>query len=445
MNNCDKKEWHVKRNLGTSIIATAIAGLFSIGVNGAYGAGFALIEQSASGMGNAYAGAAAVAEDASTIYFNPAGMNLLGGSQFVVVGHLVNLSAEFTGTATKPFLEAPVGPGAATGGNGGDLGSSAFVPNLYFAMPVGERMYLGLGINAPFGLVTEYDANWVGRYQGVKSEITSININPAISYQVSDTISIGGGINYQQLDAELTNAVILGLGASGDTRLEADDDGWGWNIGAMFQLSPATRLGISYRSEIDYELEGGVSTTSSGVPVAAASGPARADATVPDMFSLSLAHTASDRLELLADVTRTGWSSINQINVVNTTNGAYWDVLVLDFDDAWRYSIGTNYVLNDKWTLKAGLAFDETPVKNAASRTVRIPDNDRTWISFGGKVKINQTSWFDLGYSHIFIKDAQIDHTKTPQPPAGAAGATTVTGNYEGDVDIFSVQYTYSF
>ena len=186
----------------------------------------------------------------------------------------------------------------------------------------------------------------------------------------------------------------------------------------MFQLSPATRLGVAYRSEIDYKLDGQVTTTTSGMPVAAASGPSSADTTMPDLFSISLAYEANDRLELLGDVSRTGWSSINVINIVDSTNGTLRDVLTLDFDDAWRYSIGGNYKLNDKWVLKAGLAFDQTPVKSAATRTVRIPDNDRTCISFGGQVKVGKSSRIDLGYSHIFIKDADINHTKRQQKQA---------------------------
>ena len=442
-----------KRNLRASVIATAVAGLFSVGMNGAYGAGFALIEHSASGMGNAYAGAAAVAEDASTVFFNPAGMSFLEGNQFVAAGHAIILSAEFSGTGSNPLL---LGGGTASGGNGGDFGGTGFVPNLYLTWGVGERWDLGLGINAPFGLVTEYDSDWVGRFQGIKSEITSLNINPAVSYEISDTISIGVGLNYQQLDAELTNAVALPppFGpAEGRTKLVADDDGWGWNIGAMFQLSPATRLGVAYRSEIDYELKGDVTTTDLGGTVLAPfSGPSQTDATMPDMFSLSIAYDASDRFELLADITRTGWSSLSQLLVRSTTDGTLFTVLDIDFDDAFRYSVGGNFKLNEKWTLKAGLAFDETPVKNAQTRTVRIPDNDRTWISIGGQLKVGRSSRWDFGYSHIFIKDAPIDSTRSQQAPGFTEPTpvtpltdTTVTGNYTGDVDIFSVQYTLVF
>lgn len=438
----------MKPSLKKSGMAAAVAAAFAVASGAASAAGFALIEQSASGMGNSFAGAAAVAEDASTVFFNPAGMSYLEGPQASAAAHVISLSAKFSGSATNP---AALGGGTGTGGNGGEAGGVSVVPNLYFAMPVGESLHVGLGINVPFGLTTEYDENWAGRFQGIKSELATININPSVSYKVTDAVSIGGGVNYQRLDAELTNAVVLPGPAEGRTKLEADGDGWGWNIGAIFQVTPMTRIGIAYRSEIDYELEGDVTTTFGGAVVGPASGPSRADITMPDSFSLSLAHAVSDRLQLLADVTRTGWSSIDQVLVVNTTNGTLRDVLNLDFQDAWRYSIGANYKYNETWTLKAGLAYDETPVKGATSRTVRLPDNNRTWISLGGQMKVGQSGRLDLGYSHLFIEDADINNTRSQQAPGlttptpAPGTATTVNGTFEGSVDIFSIQYTHSF
>lgn len=443
----------MKRKQGVWMFAVTMAGLGAVAASGAYGAAFALMEQSGSGMGNAFAGAAAVAEDASTVYFNPAGMSLLEGNQGVVAVHVINVSAEFKGTATNPLL---LGGGSATGGTGGDPGDLAAVPNAYFAIPLGERLHLGLGVSVPFGLATKYDADWVGRFQGIKSELTTININPSLSYKVTDSISLGGGISYQHLSGELTSAAVVprvpGPGVEeGLSTLDADDDGWGWNIGAMFQLVPSTRLGIAYRSEIDYELEGSATATGSSGVIPTSSGAARADLTMPDTFSLSVAHDTSERLQLLADVTRTGWSSIKQLNVVNPTNGTLRDVLPLDFDDAWRYSVGANYRVNDRWVVKGGLAFDETPVKGATTRTVRIPDSDRTWISIGGQWKLGRFSRLDLAYSHVFIKDADINHTRSQQAPGSTTPtpfpgtATTVTGSYEGSADIISVQYTAQF
>ena len=434
----------MQNKLKKTLLAGALSSLFAVAAGGTHAAGFALIEQSGSGMGNAFAGAAAVAEDASTVYFNPAGMSLLEGSQFAVAGHVIAVSSKFSGTATNPLA---LGGGAATGGNGGDAGETAVVPNGYIVMPVSDRMHFGVGVSVPFGLATEYDADWIGRFQGVRSELATLNINPSVSYKASDTISIGGGVNYQLADAELTNAVVLGPGLTGKTKLEADDDGWGWNLGVLIKLAPSTRIGVSYRSEIDYDLEGSVTTTAdaTGTVVGVASGASHAEVTFPDMLSLSVAHDVSDRLQLLADVTQTGWSSINEIKVINSTTGGTRDVLEFDFDDAMRYSIGANYRWSDAWMLKAGVAFDETPVKAADSRTVRLPDSDRTWISIGGQVRLGSNGRLDLGYSHLFIDDADINFTKTPLPPLGAAGATTVTGTYEGSVDIFSVQYSQSF
>ncbi len=448
MHGTPKEEEKMRQQFRSDLMVLAIAAALCGASGPASAAGFALIEQSGSGMGNAFAGAAAVAEDASTVFFNPAGMSRLQGSQFAVAGHVISLQADFNGSGT-----APIALGGATVAGTGEAGGTSVVPNAYFVMPIGDKMHFGIGVNVPFGLTTEYDSNWVGRFQGIKSEVTAVNINPSISYKLSDAVSIGAGINYQQADAELTNAVALGAATPGKTKLEADDDGWGWNVGVLFQTGPATRIGMSYRSVIDYALEGDVKTTAdaTGVVVTAASGPASADVTFPDSFSLSVAQAASDRLELLGDVTFTRWNEITRVNVVNTTNGTLRDSLVFDFDDAWRFSVGANYKLNDIWTLKTGVAYDQTPVKSETTRTVRLPDSDRIWLAFGGQRKMGQSGRIDLGYAHIFIEDADINFTRSQQAPGftvptNAPGTqSNVTGTYEGSVDIFSIQYTHSF
>lgn len=428
-----------RRNLMAVAVASALGG----GANLASAAGFALIEQGGSGLGNAYAGAAATGEDASTVFFNPAGMSRLQGSQVVVAGHMIDVSAKFRDQGSS----TPVALGPTTGGDGGEAGDTAIVPNVYFVMPIGDQMHFGVGIGVPFGLTTEYDADWVGRFQGIKSELMTININPSLSFKVSETVSVGAGINYQTAEAELTNASITALG-EGLTKLEADDDAWGWNAGVLFQVTSATRVGLAYRSSIDYELEGNVTTTANlnGTVQPAGTFAAKADITFPDMFSISFAHAVSDRLELLADATLTRWSEIQSVNVVQTSNGATRDVLSFNFDDAWRYSIGANYKWNDKWTLKAGVALDETPVKDAQNRTVRLPDSDRTWIAFGGQMKVGQSGKLDLGYAHLFIDDAEIDAQREQfNFPIPGVSASNVQGTYEGSVDIFSIQYTHSF
>ena len=159
-----------------NLIALAVASTLGGASTLASAAGFALIEQSASGMGNAFAGAAATAEDASTVFYNPAGMSRLGGLQITVGAHLINLSAKFSNSASS-IPPAAVLAGSQAGGNGGDAGGLNVVPNFYFVMPIGNRMNFGVGVNAPFGLVTEYDDTWIGRFQGIKSDLKTINVN----------------------------------------------------------------------------------------------------------------------------------------------------------------------------------------------------------------------------------------------------------------------------
>ncbi|MBI3529401.1 MAG: outer membrane protein transport protein [Betaproteobacteria bacterium] len=434
-----------QRNLIALAVASTLGGISTL----ASAAGFALIEQSASGMGNAFAGAAATAEDASTVFFNPAGMSQIQGKQIAVGGHLIDLSAKFSNSGSSKPAAIVTNP---LGGNGGDAGGMAVIPNFYFVMPIGDRVNFGVGVNAPFGLMTEYDDNWAGRFQGIKSDLKAVNINPSISFKVNDSFSIGAGVNYQRLDVELTNAVVLGANTEGRAKLEADDTAWGWNAGVLFQPTSSTKIGASYRSKLDYTLDGTTTVTFlNGAPVTAVSGPTTADVTLPDSFSLSLAQKLNDEWEFLADATFTRWSKINRINIVNSTNGTLRDSLVLDFDDTWRYSIGVNYKLNDGWTLKGGLALDQTPVKGATTRSVRLPDNDRTWVSLGAAMKIMQNGRLDMGYSHLFIKDADINFTRSQQAPGfttptpAPGTASTVAGSYTGSVDIFSVQYSISF
>jgi long-chain fatty acid transport protein len=225
----------------------------------AQAAGFALIEQNASGLGNAYAGQAAAAEDASTIFFNPAGMTRLGGKQLLAAAHAILPSAKFSDTGSN---NAPTQ--TEFGGNGGDAGTTALVPNVYFTMPLGKGITGGLGISAPFGLVTEYDNTWVGRFHAVKSDLKTININPSLAFKANDAWSVGFGINAQQAKAELSKMANYGAlvaDSEGLAIVEGDDWGWGYNLGVLFEPRPDVRVGFSYRSKVDYELEGTVTYT----------------------------------------------------------------------------------------------------------------------------------------------------------------------------------------
>lgn len=407
----------------------------------AHAAGFALIEQNASGLGSAYAGAAAVADNASTIFFNPAGMSLLSKKQIVVAGHLIKPSAEFSNSGSA------AAPAQLLGGNGGDAGEWAFVPNFYYVHPIDTRLALGIGINAPFGLKTEYDPAWLGRFLAVTSELQTINLNPSLSYRVNDGFSVGLGINVQRIDAKLTNminygALLLSPGLQGLATVKGDDYGWGYNLGALFDLGQ-TRIGLAYRSEIDYTLKGKISFAD--VPAALAgnlafqSGPVEADATLPATVSLSLFHKLNPTLNILADLTWTGWNSFDKL-VIDRPAPLPDPTTIENWEDTMRYSLGMSYAMNDRWTLRAGAAFDETPVPNRY-RTPRIPDEDRTWLALGGQYRMSSRSAVDFGYAHLFVRDADMTNSLNNT----AAGAGTMRGDYDNSVDILSIQYTHTF
>jgi len=419
---------------------------------GAGASGFALIEQSASGMGNAFAGGAAVAEDASTIFFNPAGMSRLSGKQISVAAHAIRPSAKFTGTATglAPLQTAGIG-------SGGDAGSWALVPNAYFAMEVNPQTRIGLGINAPFGLQTQYDANWVGRFQAIKSKIQTVNLNPSVSYQLNDTVTLGAGLNYQRINGELSGVTnysaaafkagklgSVGFNNEGVSTLTGSDSAWGYNFGALFNVSPQTRVGVAYRSRIKYNLNGAVSFAN--VPDAlAVELPNQAVTlaiTMPDSASISAFHQLDDKWDIMADATWTGWSVFQQLNVLKTNGKSLSTPTPENWKDTWRIAVGANHHYSEQWTARVGAAFDQAPVSDQF-RTVRIPDNNRFWLSVGGQYKPGKEGAFDFGYSHLFVSNSTLNQSAAANPDL--AGKGYLVGSYKNSVDILSAQYSYNF
>lgn len=415
--------------------------------------GFALIEQSGSGLGNAFAGGAASAEDASTIFFNPAGMARLNDKQVVLAGHLIKPTVHFTdsGASTAATLQT-------AGDNGGNAGSWALVPNGYFSMALNPQTRVGVGINAPFGLQTEYNSGWKGHFQAIKSKIQTVNLNPSVSHDVNQMLSLGAGLNYQHITGHLTSAVnysaaafsaggsgllaaIGGSGIEGVSTISGDDSAWGYNIGALINITPQTRIGLAYRSKIKYDLNGTVSF--SDVPTALAASPLLANGDVilpidmPDTFSISGFHQLNDQWDFMADATWTGWGVFKQLKI-DRTNGANVQTVNENWKNTWRFSTGANYHYNQTWLARAGLALDQAPVPDT-HRTARIPDNDRTWIALGGQYKPSVNDAIDFGYAHLFVKGLTIADMQA------ATGKGNLVGDYDNSVDILSVQYTRSF
>src|SRR5882724_382328 len=442
-----------------STLFTLVSAALSVGVAPqALAAGFALHEQGASGLGNAYAGAAAAAEDATTVWWNPAGMaRLAPGKHFSLGGTYIAPSTTFNNGASVPAaLSNP-----AKTGSGGDAGQNKFVPSAFFATDVTPEWNFGVGITVPFGLATKYDSDWIGRFQGVESKVETVNVNPVFSYNASEHVSLGGGISYQEGKIDLLSAVnysviafsaggagalgaVGGPGVEGQNKTTLSGHAWGYNFGLLFDLARATRVGIHYRSSLSYTLQG--STSFSNRPALLAAGLPDSDVQLnlktPDSLAFSAVHQFNERWQLLADATLTRWSTIQQLPLVRTSgtqSGATLDTLTFNFRDVWRYSAGASCQMSSALRLKAGIAYDQAPVPDAATRSVRLPDQDRTWFAIGAAYQFRPRDKVDLGYSYVTVKDADINNNQT------ASGKGIVNGTYSATIHLFGVQYQHTF
>ena len=420
----------------SKIIYLSVATALTAMAGQASASGFQLMEQNASGLGNAYAGQAAAAENASTIFFNPAGMTRLQGRQVSGAINLIRPSSEFTnsGTSTAPAgLPSP-------GGNGGDAGDWAAVPNLYMSWQIDPKWWVGVGVSVPFGLATEYDNGWFGRFQSQKAEIKTIDINPSVAYKLNDVVSLGGGISFQRAQVKIDRSAFVGIETLSNLKLE--DDSIGFNLGAMFSISPATRIGLSYRSAIEHDLTGTARVTGVG------SAPISTSAELPDTLAWGISHQLDSKWQLLGDITLSKWSNIKQVPIRTTAasplgpSGRLLDTFAFEFKDTYRIGIGANYQMRNDFMLKLGVAYDKSPVTDQ-HRTVTLPDNDRTWLAIGGKYQASKQMTLDFGYAYLFIKDAPINSRKGV---VAAPFQGNVVGNYEDpSVHILSAQITYSF
>ena len=446
-----------KRQVGFLLMRMLTLGGLVAGTSTGMAGGFALIEQGTGQQGNAYAGAAAAANDASTIYFNPAGMTRLH-RQLVAGAHWVSTSAAFDGTATDP-AGTPV-----AGSNGGNAGKNGIVPNLYFAAPLGSGIFFGVGINAPFGLTTEYDDDWKGRYQAIESELQTININPSLAYKVNNQFSVGAGFNMQYIDVKLTQyidqgslcvptqqqlqasgfpgadpALCTGLtpqGSDAFAKLEADNWAGGYNVGLLYEPLPSTRVGLSYRSKIQQSVTG-KARFSDTIPQFSnfnifVKTDLSADVDLPQTASLSVYHDLNSRWSLMGDATWTGWDNFDELRI-NYDSLQPDTVIDENWDDTWRFSLGVDFRYNSSWTFRAGTAYDQTPIPDADHRTPRIPGDDRIWASLGFGYQVNQSLGIDVAYSHLFVDEPKIN--------SGEATTGNLNGEYDDtDVDIISAQ-----
>lgn len=404
------------RCIGRESIALALY----LASSGASAAGFALSDKTVSGLGSAFAGTAAQAEDASVVYTNPAAMQRLSGSVLSIAVHQIAPSVRFSDEAST-----------VSGPNPADAGPTRLAPNLYAVTELSPDARFGIGIYVPFALGLEYDDRWPGRYHSIKSEMTTLNISPALSWQLTPALAVGGSIDFQYLTAELTQAVDFGticvaqLGGPACTFLglaPQQDDGrqtlkgsnWatGYSLGLHYVPTPQLKLGAVYHSDTRQNISG--TSEFAGVPAAFAgvftdsAGATRVH--LPESVSLSAAWAVSERLTLLADYTWTAWSRHKEFRV-DFANTLADSVTTYNWHDTGFYALGLDYRLSPQWRLRAGAAYDESPVPDPEHRTPIGPDNDRRWYAVGATYARHDAFSVDLALAHVEVEDAVINHT----------------------------------
>jgi long-chain fatty acid transport protein len=391
--------------------------------------GFAIPAQSASAAETAFAGTAE-SEDASVVWFNPAGMGRIDGTDLVTAGNIIAPSFKFSNTGSTGAFASP------GTGDGGDGGRTGVVPEIYAVSSLGDRWHLGLGINSPFGLETKYPVGWRGQLTALRSEVKSYNINPSVAFKVNDVLSLAVGIDWQRFTADLTNFA----GPVGYADLSASDSSWGYNLGAMFNITDALRIGISYRSSIAYRLQGSADfTAGNGI----FNSNIQTDLTVPENAAVNGIVPLNAKWQLMANAIWTRWSRLENLTVVRTSSsavgrtGSIVTELPFDWKDTYFFALGAAYQLNSSWKIQMGIGHDSA-ASNNDTRTPRLPDQGRTEASLGARYHLSSHSTFDLAYSHDFIKDADIDTAV-----AGVPGH--LVGTFRNSANALSGQYSYRF
>ena len=401
----------------------------------AMAAGFHLREQSAAAQGNAYAGATAGAENGSYAYYNAAGLTRQKGLQ-------VNLGATYI--APRATAKNVMSESGTRGADVENVVHAAVSPNGTVSYQLNDRAFAAIAVNSPFGMITKYDRDWVGSDHGITSDLKSGAITPMFAYKATDKLSLGAGVQMQYVWAHLTSSHTLAPGVRvNNVTTNGNDFDMGYQLGALYEFTDSTRVGVGYRSEINHKLKGKMK--SSGSPSsefnALTNQKISAKLTTPAMLSMGVYHDINEKWAVMAEYQRVFWSSFQNLTFVgdrlNKPEGN-----IAQVKENWRdtnfYSIGTSYMLDNQWKLRLGLAYDQSAVRYA-HRTPRIPDSDRIWYSAGLGYQYNENLSFDMGYTYIKAHSARMNSAVT-----GNEGSH-VSADYSNSVKVFAFSVNYAF
>lgn len=449
----------IKTLVGAAVVALMSSQLAHAGAFSLY------TEASGAAIGNYAAGIAAEAADASTAWYNPAGLVLLKKQEFVASGVGVFPSSKLTGTST--FVALPL-PAYRQSFSELQAAENAFVPAVHYALPLGDSAAFGLSIVSPFGLSTNYSESSPVRYAATATKLRTIDVSPDIAGKITENISFGLGLDMQY--AKVTFNAMLGIPglpfanpAVTPTTMDSssvnkgNSFGVGFHSGLMGMFNDNhTRVGVNYQSKMSHKFRGTSTLTGRlASPLQASPTAVFSDndtlysnnIDLPDVLTLSAYQDVNAKFALLGSVVYTGWSSFKDIQLNNVAAFSSSDGRVLatsiateNYQDAWRASIGANYRVTDQWMMRVGGGYDETPTVDSA-RDVRLPDSSRWALSIGTHYQFRPNLGVDVGYTHLFTtNDAVINKTQA----FSATSSYNVNATAKAHVDLVGAQLVWS-
>ncbi len=466
------------------ITALCASGLLSLSTQ-AMAAAFQLWEQDGASIGNYHAGYAAAAEDASTAWYNPAGITRFKNQQVVLAGIGILSDFKYRGnvsvTELSPTIVLVPSPHLAFPPTTFTFhsvtaqgGSFSFIPALHYVAPLNDWIGFGLSVDAPFGLKTTYGSSTPLRYAATLTSITVVDISPSLGFKVTDKASLGLGFDIQRAFAEFNSVagfidprisfppvpktVLTAFDTTSTNK--ANDTGYGYHLGALYEFNPCTRVGLSYHSQVVHHFTGSskfvgpiADRVNNGISFIS-SGRAYTNVKLPPYTALSLFHKPNPSWAFMGSVIYTQWNTLKTLTLngvagavnvppppVSTLIAGSTNIQITipeNYRNTWNLALGANYYPTDTIILRGGLGFDQSPVQNAY-RNVQLPDNDRYIVALGGHFQATKTVGLDVGWMHIFIQEARVN------PPPQVMGAETVStsGHVNGGADVFSGQVTW--
>ena len=317
----------------------------------------------------------------------------------------------------------------------------AVLPSVFVSQQLSENVTAALSLNSPFGLITDYSDNWAGANHGTLSDVTTYTLTPMLAYKVNPEFSVGGGIVVEYIRATLGSRVGVPGMLTAQSKMKGDTTDVGYVIGGLYEFTPGTRVGVSYRSEIKHKLKGDIEFYQGSVTAInplAVDQKIGARLTTPALLTMGIYHDINDRWSVMAEAQKTYWSSFDKLDIAG--DKGLFSHTHEGWKDVWFYAVGTSYKVNDNWKLKFGLAFDQNPTNNL-TRTPRVPDSDRIWYSTGVEYKYDENLAFNLGYTYIRGENVQVKL----KDPGFAEGRGDLQAKYQADIHLIGLSANYSF